>query len=436
MSSTLAVRRLNANNPDFSTTLDKLLAWEGVSNAKVQEQVETIIAEVRQKGDAAVLAFTQKFDQHPATEFSQLEISQQQLKAAYESLPAKRREALEVAAKRVTSYHEHQKQPSWNYTEADGTLLGQQVTPLDRVGVYVPGGKAAYPSSVLMNVLPAKVAGVKEIIMVAPAPKGELNPLVLGAAYLAGATRVFALGGAQAVAALAYGTETVPACDKIVGPGNIYVATAKRAVFGKVGIDMIAGPSEILVVGDGETAPDWIAMDLFSQAEHDEDAQSILISWDAAWLDKVEKSIRKLLPTMERAEIIKASLENRGALIQVENEAQAVELINRIAPEHLELSVADPEAWLPNIRHAGAIFMGRYTAEAIGDYCAGPNHVLPTSGTARFSSPLGVYDFQKRSSLIFCSPEGADTLGRIANELAEGESLTAHARSAAYRIKE
>src|SRR5690554_220772 len=436
MSSTLAVRRLNANNPDFSTTLDKLLAWEGVSNAKVQEQVETIIAEVRQKGDAAVLAFTQKFDQHPATEFSQLEVSQQQLKAAYESLPAKRREALEVAAKRVTSYHEHQKQPSWNYTEADGTLLGQQVTPLDRVGVYVPGGKAAYPSSVLMNVLPAKVAGVKEIIMVAPAPKGELNPLVLGAAYLAGATRVFALGGAQAVAALAYGTETVPACDKIVGPGNIYVATAKRAVFGKVGIDMIAGPSEILVVGDGETAPDWIAMDLFSQAEHDEDAQSILISWDAAWLDKVEKSIRKLLPTMERAEIIKASLENRGALIQVENEAQAVELINRIAPEHLELSVADPEAWLPNIRHAGAIFMGRYTAEAIGDYCAGPNHVLPTSGTARFSSPLGVYDFQKRSSLIFCSPEGADTLGRIANELAEGESLTAHARSAAYRIKD
>lgn len=436
MSSTLAVRRLNANNPDFSTTLDKLLAWEGVSNAKVQEQVETIIAEVRQKGDAAVLAFTQKFDQHPATEFSQLEVSQQQLKAAYESLPAKRREALEVAAKRVTSYHEHQKQPSWNYTEADGTLLGQQVTPLDRVGVYVPGGKAAYPSSVLMNVLPAKVAGVKEIIMVAPAPKGELNPLVLGAAYLAGATRVFALGGAQAVAALAYGTETVPACDKIVGPGNIYVATAKRAVFGKVGIDMIAGPSEILVVGDGETDPDWIAMDLFSQAEHDEDAQSILISWDAAWLDKVEKSIRKLLPTMERAEIIKASLENRGALIQVENEAQAVELINRIAPEHLELSVADPEAWLPNIRHAGAIFMGRYTAEAIGDYCAGPNHVLPTSGTARFSSPLGVYDFQKRSSLIFCSPEGADTLGRIANELAEGESLTAHARSAAYRIKE
>jgi len=435
MSSTLAVRRLNANNPDFSTTLDKLLAWEGVSNAQVQEQVETIIAEVRQRGDASVLAFTQKFDQHPATEFSQLEVSQQQLKAAYESLPAKRREALEVAAKRVTSYHEHQKQPSWNYTEADGTLLGQQVMPLDRVGVYVPGGKAAYPSSVLMNVLPAKVAGVKEIIMVAPAPKGELNPLVLGAAYLAGATRVFALGGAQAVAALAYGTETVPAVDKIVGPGNIYVATAKRAVFGKVGIDMIAGPSEILVVCDGKTDPDWIAMDLFSQAEHDEDAQSILISWDADLLAQVEESINRLLPTMERAEIIRTSLQNRGALIQVETEQQALDLINRIAPEHLELSVEDPQNWLPNIRHAGAIFMGRYTAEAVGDYCAGPNHVLPTSGTARFSSPLGVYDFQKRSSLIFCSPQGADSLGRIASELAEGESLTAHARSAAYRIK-
>jgi len=436
MSSTLAVKRLNATGSDFSVTLDKLLAWEGVSSAAVQQQVETIIATVRREGDAAVLAYTQEFDQHPATEFSQLEISQQQLKEAFESLPAKRREALEAAARRVTHYHEHQKQPSWSYTEEDGTLLGQQVMPLDRVGVYVPGGKAAYPSSVLMNVLPAKVAGVKEIIMVAPAPKGELNPLVLGAAYLAGATRVFALGGAQAVAALAYGTESVPACDKIVGPGNIYVATAKRAVFGKVGIDMIAGPSEILVVGDGETDPDWIAMDLFSQAEHDENAQSILISWDAAWLDKVESSIYKLLPTMERAAIIKASLANRGALIQVKDEAQAVDLINRIAPEHLELSVADPEAWLPKIRHAGAVFMGRYTAEAIGDYCAGPNHVLPTSGTARFSSPLGVYDFQKRSSLIFCSPEGASTLGHIARELAEGESLTAHARSAGYRIKD
>lgn len=436
MSETLAVRRLNATSADFSTSLDQLLAWEGVSNAGVQTQVEAIITAVRQGGDAAVLAYTQKFDQHPATEFSQLEVSQQALKEAFDGLPAKRREALEVAALRITSYHERQKQPSWRYTEADGTVLGQQVMPLDRVGVYVPGGKAAYPSSVLMNVLPAKVAGVKEIIMVAPAPKGELNPLVLGAAYLAGATRVFALGGAQAVAALAYGTETVPPVDKIVGPGNIYVATAKRAVFGKVGIDMIAGPSEILVVCDGKTDPDWIAMDLFSQAEHDEDAQSILISWDAAWLDEVELSIRKLLPTMERAEIIQTSLESRGALILVENEAQALDLINRIAPEHLELSVEDPDNWLPKVRHAGAIFMGRYTAEAIGDYCAGPNHVLPTSGTARFSSPLGVYDFQKRSSIIYCSPEGASTLGQIASELAEGESLTAHARSAAYRIQD
>lgn len=436
MSATLAVRRLNATSSDFSNTLDQLLAWEGVSNIAVQQQVDIIIATVRKDGDAAVLAYTQQFDKHPATDFSQLEVSQQQLKEAFESLPTKRREALEVAAQRITSYHQRQKQPSWNYTEEDGTLLGQQVMPLDRVGVYVPGGKAAYPSSVLMNVLPAKVAGVKEIIMVAPAPKGELNPLVLGAAYLAGATRVFALGGAQAVAALAYGTETVPPVDKIVGPGNIYVATAKRAVFGKVGIDMIAGPSEILVVCDGKTDPDWIAMDLFSQAEHDEDAQSILISWDAAWLDEVEQSIRKLLPTLERAEIIQTSLENRGALILVENPAQALDLINRIAPEHLELSVEDPEDWLPNVRHAGAIFMGRYTAEAIGDYCAGPNHVLPTSGTARFSSPLGVYDFQKRSSIIYCSPEGASSLGRIASELAEGESLTAHARSAAYRIKD
>ncbi|HKM15473.1 MAG TPA: histidinol dehydrogenase [Marinospirillum sp.] len=436
MNSNLTVRRLDATRADFTATLDQLLAWEGVSSPQIQQQVDDIISAVRQQGDAAVLAYTQQLDQHPATSFMQLEISQQQLKSAFESLPTQRREALEVAAKRVTAYHEHQKQPSWSYTESDGTRLGQQVVPLDRVGVYVPGGKAAYPSSVLMNVLPAKVAGVKEIIMVAPMPKGELNPLVLGAAYLAGATKVFTLGGAQAVAALAYGTETVPPVDKIVGPGNVYVATAKRAVFGKVGIDMIAGPSEILVVCDGQTNPDWIAMDLFSQAEHDEDAQSILISWDAAWLDDVEQSMRKLLPTMERAAIIKTSLENRGALIQVANEAQAIELINRIAPEHLELSVADPDAWLPKVRHAGAIFMGRYTAEAVGDYCAGPNHVLPTSGTARFSSPLGVYDFQKRSSLIYCSPEGASILGHIAGELADGESLTAHARSARYRIQD
>ncbi|SFX02467.1 histidinol dehydrogenase [Marinospirillum alkaliphilum] len=432
---TLAIRRLKASDADFNATLDQLLAWEGVSSHDVQQRVDDIIQQVRVQGDTAVLAYTQQFDRHPATDFNALVVSQQQLEAAFHSLPQARREALQAAADRVTAYHEHQRQGSWEYTEADGTLLGQQVVPLDRVGVYVPGGKAAYPSSVLMNVLPAKVAGVKEIIMVAPAPGGELNPLVLGAAWLCGVTRVFAIGGAQAVAALAYGTESVPPVDKIVGPGNIYVATAKRAVFGKVGIDMIAGPSEILVVGDGQTDPDWIAMDLFSQAEHDEDAQSILVSWDAAWLDQVEASINRLLPEMERADIIRTSLESRGALIQVASEAEALDMINRIAPEHLELSVADPKAWLPGIRHAGAIFMGRYTAEAVGDYCAGPNHVLPTSGTARFSSPLGVYDFQKRSSLIFCSAEGADTLGRIAGELADGESLTAHARSARYRVK-
>ncbi|MBE0505346.1 MAG: histidinol dehydrogenase [Marinospirillum sp.] len=436
MSLPVEIRQLNASAADFNTTLDALLAWEGVSSLQVQQSVDQIIARVRQEGDKALVELTQQFDRHTATDIKQLEVSAAELEAAYNGLPAARRDALKAAAERVTAYHEKQKQGSWEYTEADGTLLGQQVMPLDRVGVYVPGGKAAYPSSVLMNALPAKVAGVKEIIMVAPAPGGELNPLVLGAAWLCGVTRVFALGGAQAVAALAYGTETVPPVDKIVGPGNIYVATAKRAVFGKVGIDMIAGPSEILVVCDGKTDPDWIAMDLFSQAEHDEDAQSILISWDARWLEQVQKSINRLLPTMERAEIIRTSLQNRGALIQVDNQQQALELINRIAPEHLELSVDDPKAWLPQIRHAGAIFMGRYTAEAVGDYCAGPNHVLPTSGTARFSSPLGVYDFQKRSSLIFCSAEGASTLGRIAGELADGESLTAHARSARYRVRD
>ena len=330
----------------------------------------------------------------------------------------------------MRSYHEKQKQGSWRYTEADGTVLGQQVTPLDRAGLYVPGGKASYPSSVLMNAIPAKVAGVSEVVMVVPTPRGEINEIVLAAACIAGVDRVFTIGGAQAVAALAYGTESVPRVDKIVGPGNIYVATAKRHVFGQVGIDMIAGPSEILVVCDGQTDPDWIAMDLFSQAEHDEDAQSILVSPDAAFLD----SIARLLPTMERAEIIRTSLEGRGALIQVADQAQACAVANRIAPEHLELSVADPESWLPEIRHAGAIFMGRYTAEALGDYCAGPNHVLPTSGTARFSSPLGVYDFQKRSSIINCSAEGASVLGRTASVLARGESLTAHARSAEYRI--
>ncbi|MDR9467358.1 histidinol dehydrogenase [Marinospirillum sp.] len=433
---TLNLRRLQADASDFAGQLDQLLSWEGVSSKEVQSSVEAIIQQVRSQGDSAVLELTQKFDRHPARTFAELEIPQSQLKVAFDSLPVARREALQAAAERVSRYHEKQKQGSWQYTEEDGTLLGQQVMPLDRVGVYVPGGKAAYPSSVLMNALPAKVAGVKEIIMVVPAPNGELNSLVLGAAWLCGVTRVFTLGGAQAVAALAYGTQTVPAVDKIVGPGNIFVATAKRAVFGKVGIDMIAGPSEILVVCDGQTDPDWIAMDLFSQAEHDEDAQSILVSWDKAYLDRVEASIQRLLPEMERRDIIATSLQERGALIEVASEQEAIAMINRIAPEHLELSIADPEAWLPQIRHAGAIFMGRYTAEAVGDYCAGPNHVLPTSGTARFSSPLGVYDFQKRSSLIFCSPEGASELGRIAGELADGEALTAHARSARYRIQD
>lgn len=345
------------------------------------------------------------------------------------------RQALEVAAERLRSYHQHQKMESWSYTEADGTLLGQQVTPLDRVGLYVPGGKATYPSSVLMNAIPAHVAGVEDIIMVVPTPDGEVNELVLAAACIAGVTRVFTIGGAQAVAALAHGTETIPQVDKIVGPGNIYVATAKSMVFGRVGIDMIAGPSEILVVCDGNTDPDWIAMDLFSQAEHDEDAQSILVSPDGAFLDKVQASIDKLVVEMERQDIIRTSLSARGALIEVKDMAQAVEVANYIAPEHLELSVEDPQAMARQIRHAGAIFMGRYTAEALGDYCAGPNHVLPTSRTARFSSPLGVYDFQKRSSLIMCSAEGASELGKVASVLARGESLTAHARSAEYRIK-
>ncbi|WP_122343337.1 histidinol dehydrogenase [Pseudomonas amygdali] len=341
---------------------------------------------------------------------------------------------LEKAAERVRSYHEKQKQDSWSYTEADGTVLGQKVTPLDRAGLYVPGGKASYPSSVLMNAIPAKVAGVTEVVMVVPTPRGEINELVLAAACIAGVDRVFTIGGAQAVAALAYGTESVPKVDKVVGPGNIYVATAKRHVFGQVGIDMIAGPSEILVVCNGQTDPDWIAMDLFSQAEHDEDAQAILVSPDADFLDKVAASITRLLPTMERAAIVETSINGRGALIKVADMAQAIEVANRIAPEHLELSVADPEAWLPQIRHAGAIFMGRHTSEALGDYCAGPNHVLPTSGTARFSSPLGVYDFQKRSSIIYCSPQGASELGKTASVLARGESLSGHARSAEYRI--
>jgi histidinol dehydrogenase len=430
----IAIQRLDTSQPDFEQQLSRLLAWESVSDDKVNAIVNDVIARVRAEGDAALVEFTNRFDRTSASSMQDLELGQERLQQALDGLPADQRSALEKAAERVRSYHERQKGESWQYTEADGTMLGQQITPMDRVGIYVPGGKAAYPSSVLMNALPAHVAGVKEIIMVVPTPDGVLNELVLAAAALAGVDRVFTLGGAQAVAALAYGTETVPRVDKIVGPGNIFVATAKRAVFGSVGIDMIAGPSEILIVCDGKTDPDWVAMDLFSQAEHDENAQSILICPDGDYLDRVEASINALLPTMERQEIIAISLHNRAALIKVTDMDQAAELSNRIAPEHLELSVEDPVALLPRIRHAGAIFMGRYTAEALGDYCAGPNHVLPTSGTARFSSPLGVYDFQKRSSLIMFSAEGASEMGRVASVLARGEGLTAHARSAEYRI--
>lgn len=434
MSDSPVVRRLDASATNFSSELDQLLSWESVSDTTVNQRVLDIIDQVRSKGDAALLDYTRQFDGVEATDFSQLELSQERLQQALDSLPAAQRSALQTAADRVRSYHEHQRQDSWQYTDADGTLLGQKVTPLDRAGLYVPGGKATYPSSVLMNAIPAKVAGVPEVIMVVPTPRGEINEMVLAAACIAGVDRVFTIGGAQAVAALAYGTESVPAVDKIVGPGNIYVATAKRHVFGKVGIDMIAGPSEILVICDGQTDPDWIAMDLFSQAEHDEDAQSILLSPDAEFLNKVEASIERLLPELDREAIARVSMRERGALIQVRDLDHAAEVANRIAAEHLELSVEDPQALLPKIRHAGAIFMGRYTSEALGDYCAGPNHVLPTSGTARFSSPLGVYDFQKRSSLIYCTPQGASELGKVASVLARGESLTAHARSAEYRI--
>ena len=431
----LTIKRLDSSQIDFSQQMDALLAWEAVSDGKVNQIVNEILERVRTEGDTAVVEYTNRFDGTSVDSIEQLEMGAERLQKALDGLPAEQRKALETAAERVRSYHERQKGESWQYTEADGTMLGQKVTPMDRVGLYVPGGKAAYPSSVLMNALPAKVAGVEEIIMVVPTPGGIINELVLAAACLAGVDRVFCVGGAQAIAALAYGTELIPKVDKIVGPGNIFVATAKRAVFGAVGIDMIAGPSEILVVCDGKTDPDWVAMDLFSQAEHDEDAQPILVTPDADFIDAVERSINKLLPTMERKEIIETSLRLRAALIKVKDLDEAMEVSNRIAPEHLELSVSDPEALLPMVRHAGAIFMGRYTAEALGDYCAGPNHVLPTSGTARFSSPLGVYDFQKRSSLIFFSEDGASEMGKVASVLARGESLTAHARSAEYRIK-
>ena len=430
----LSITRLDSAQPDFDRKLAALLAFDETSDAEIQARVAEIIGRIRRHGDSALLEYTRRFDRFEPAGAESLELARETLRTAWENLPAETARALQKAADRIRAHAERQKTESWRYTESDGTVLGQQVTPLDRVGIYVPGGKAAYPSSVLMNAIPAKVAGVPEIVMVVPTPGGETNPLVLGAAFVAGVDRVFRIGGAQAVAALAYGTGTIPRVDKIVGPGNIYVATAKKMVFGQVGIDMVAGPSEILIISDGGTDPDWIAMDLFSQAEHDEDAQAILVTPDRAHLDAVDAAIRRLLPTLERAEVIRTSLCSRGGLILVRDLNEAASVANRIAPEHLELSVGDPEPLLGRIRNAGAIFMGRHTAEALGDYCAGPNHVLPTSGTARFSSPLGVYDFQKRSSLIFCSRAGADDLARTASVLARGEGLTAHARSAEYRF--
>ncbi len=428
------INNLNSSQSDFQEKLSALLAWEGVSSANIAKTVDDIIANIKAKGDKALIDYSVKFDGVSANSMTDLTIDLPVLKDAYKSLDEKEKSALTAAADRVRNYHQKQVQETWTYTDDDGTMLGQKITPLDRVGLYVPGGKAAYPSSVLMNAIPAKVAGVEELIMVVPTPNGIINQLVLAAAYISGVTRVFTIGGAQAIAALAYGTETVPKVDKVVGPGNIYVATAKRAVFGQVGIDMIAGPSEILIICDGKTNPDWIAMDLFSQAEHDEDAQSILLCPDADFITRVETSIAKLLPTMNRKDIITKALEDRGALIQTKDIAEAIAISNQIAPEHLELSVEAPESMLDDIKHAGAIFMGRNTCEALGDYCAGPNHVLPTSGTARFSSPLGVYDFQKKSSLIMVSDQGANILGEIAATLADGEGLQAHAQSARYRI--
>jgi histidinol dehydrogenase len=431
----MKIRRLYTQDTSFNTDLKALLAFETAQDDGVDIVVANILKDVKNRGDAAVLEYTNKFDKTNASNLKSLEISQEELRAALDGLQADRRTALQAATDRVRNYHEKQVMQSWSYQEPDATLLGQQVTALDRVGLYVPGGKAAYPSSVLMNAIPAKVAGVAELIMVVPTPNGERNQLVLAAAAIAGVDRVFCIGGAQAVGALAYGTETIPQVDKITGPGNAYVAAAKRRVFGVVGIDMVAGPSEILVICDGKTNPDWIAMDLFSQAEHDELAQAILLSPDAAFLDAVVASMQKLVKEMPRADIIKTSITNRGALILTKDIDEAIEISNYIAPEHLELSVENPLEMSKKIKHAGAIFMGRDTCEALGDYCAGPNHVLPTSRTARFSSPLGVYDFQKRSSLIMVSPEGAQTLGRVASTLALGEGLQAHARSAEYRLK-
>ena len=436
----IAIKRLASSDSDFGSRLAALLAFEAAQDQSVDECVAAILADVRARGDVAVVEYTRRFDGLNVNSMSELELSQNELQQALAGLPAEQRGALAAAAERVRRYHERQPLQGWQYDDPDeamrGTMLGQKVTPLDRVGLYVPGGKASYPSSVLMNAIPAHVAGVGELIMVVPTPAGAHNPLVLAAAALAGVDRVFTIGGAQAVAALAYGTQTVPKVDKIVGPGNAYVAAAKRRVFGVVGIDMVAGPSEILVICDGHTDPDWVAMDLFSQAEHDELAQSILVCPDATFIDRVAEAIERLLPTMPRQQVIRAALENRGALILVRDLDEACEIANRIAPEHLELSLADADEWVGRIRHAGAIFIGRHASESLGDYCAGPNHVLPTSGSARFSSPLGVYDFQKRSSLIRISPAGARTLGRIAATLAYGEGLPAHARSAEYRLEE
>jgi histidinol dehydrogenase len=435
MSTEINIRRFSSEDTDFDAKLKALLAFETAQDDSIDEVVAGILKDVKKRGDAAVLEYTNRFDRMSAGSLVELEISQAELKAALDALPNAQRLALQAAADRVRSYHEKQLMTSWQYAEEDGTILGQKVTSLDRVGLYVPGGKAAYPSSVLMNAIPAKVAGVQELIMVVPTPDGEKNQLVLAAAAIAGVDRVFCIGGAQAVGAMAYGTETVPQVDKIVGPGNAYVAAAKRRVFGVVGIDMVAGPSEILVICDGKTNPDWVAMDLFSQAEHDELAQAILLCPDADFLNRVAESIQKLVLEMPRADIIRTSLTDRGALIQVKNLDEAAEISNYIAPEHLELSMDNPLAFSQKIKHAGAIFMGRDTCESLGDYCAGPNHVLPTSRTARFSSPLGVYDFQKRSSIIFVSEAGAQTLGKIAATLAYGEGLQAHARSAEYRLK-
>ncbi|PSJ18159.1 histidinol dehydrogenase [Nitrosomonas supralitoralis] len=431
----MEIKRFNSKDTDFNSNLDKLLAFENAQDDTVDLTASKILADIKQRKDVALIEYTNRFDRLSATSGKDLELTQDHLRRSLITLPSTQRTALEKAAERVRSYHERQLMNSWQYIDSEGTLLGQKITPLDRVGLYVPGGKASYPSSVLMNAIPAKVAGVKELIMVVPTPNGERNDMVLAAAAISQVDRVFTIGGAQAVGALAYGTETVPPVDKIVGPGNAYVAAAKRRVFGIVGIDMVAGPSEILIICDGQTHPDWIAMDLFSQAEHDELAQSILLSPDAEFLDRVTLSLNRLLAEMSRKDVIRASLENRGALIQVKDLDEACAIANRIAPEHLELSLEQPEKWIDKIRHAGAIFMGRNACEALGDYCAGPNHVLPTSRTARFSSPLGVYDFQKRSSLIQVSQQGAAKLGEIASVLATGEGLQAHALSAEYRYK-